>query len=204
MPRCRSMPARIHSHVLQDVLARLDKTYQWTFFRRPLLSERASTGFGALIRRARAGTSLSFIEYGNGARLDDGFLVLSRSGALPFAGPVHWKAGPRPSPSVVRRTVGMLASPARRTHTALAAHKSGNRIDLGIEAFATLSDGYAFTRLVQESRACTEDRATPRESPQEGISTPQGGDAAGQGASDGETPATGLSPQDSARLGPNQ
>ncbi|HEV2462155.1 MAG TPA: transposase, partial [Ktedonobacterales bacterium] len=60
--------AAIHSHVLQDVLARLDKTYQ-AFFRRVQRGERA--GFPRFKGRDRC-HSCTCKEYGNGARLDNG------------------------------------------------------------------------------------------------------------------------------------
>jgi len=74
--------ATIHSHVLQDVLARLDKTYQ-AFFRRVQRGERA--GFPRYKGRGRY-RSFTFKEYGNGATLDNGYLVLSKIGRIK----VHW------------------------------------------------------------------------------------------------------------------
>ena len=70
--------AAIRSHVLQDVLARLDKTYQ-AFFRRIQQGEKA--GFPRFKGRSRY-HSFTFKEYGNGARLDNGFLVLSKIGRI--------------------------------------------------------------------------------------------------------------------------
>src|SRR6476661_478095 len=70
--------AAIHSHVLLDVLARLDKTYQ-AFFRRIQRGEKA--GFPRFKGRNRF-HSFTFKEYGNGARLDNSFLVLSRVGRI--------------------------------------------------------------------------------------------------------------------------
>jgi putative transposase len=67
--------AAIHSHVLQDVLTRLDKTYQ-AFFRRVQRGEKA--GFPRFKGRA-CYHSFTFKEYGNGARLDNGMLVLAKS-----------------------------------------------------------------------------------------------------------------------------
>src|SRR5262245_46891621 len=64
----------IHSHVLQDVLARLEKTYQ-AFFRRLVNGERP--GFPRFQGRKRW-HSFTYKEYGNGARLDNGALVLSK------------------------------------------------------------------------------------------------------------------------------
>jgi putative transposase len=60
--------AAIHSHVLQDVLARLDRTYQ-AFFRRVVAGEKP--GFPRYKGRGRY-RSFTFEEYGNGARLDNG------------------------------------------------------------------------------------------------------------------------------------
>src|SRR6185312_16353700 len=62
----------IHSHVLQDVLARLDKTYQ-AFFRRVRAGQ--TPGFPRFQGRGRF-NSCTYKEYGNGATLDNGFLVL--------------------------------------------------------------------------------------------------------------------------------
>ena len=70
--------ATIHSHVLQDVLARLDKTYQ-AFFRRVLAGEKP--GFPRFPGKNRW-HSFTYKEFGNGARLDNGFLVLSKLGRI--------------------------------------------------------------------------------------------------------------------------
>jgi len=70
--------AAIHSHVLQDVLARLDKTYQ-AFFRR--LADGEKPGFPRF-QGANRSHSFTYKEYGNGARLDNGYLVLSKIGRL--------------------------------------------------------------------------------------------------------------------------
>src|SRR6185437_12951903 len=70
--------AAIHSHVLQDALARLDKTYQ-AFFRRVKVGEKA--GFPRYQAYMRY-HSFTYKEIGNGATLDNGTLVLSRIGRL--------------------------------------------------------------------------------------------------------------------------
>jgi putative transposase len=70
--------AAIHSHVLQDVLARLDKTYQ-AFFRRVANGEKP--GFPRFQGRGRW-HSFTYKEYGNGARLDNGSLVLAKIGRI--------------------------------------------------------------------------------------------------------------------------
>jgi putative transposase len=74
--------AAIHSHVLQDVLARLDKTYQ-AFFRRLATGEKP--GFPRFQGRTRY-HSFTYKEYSNGAQLDNGSLVLSKIGRIN----VHW------------------------------------------------------------------------------------------------------------------
>jgi putative transposase len=70
--------AAIHSHVLQDVLARLDTTYH-AFFRRVAHGEQP--GFPRFQGSNRY-HSFTYKEYGNGARLDNGALVLSKIGRI--------------------------------------------------------------------------------------------------------------------------
>jgi putative transposase len=70
--------AAIHSHVLQDVLARLERAYQ-AFFRRVQAGEKA--GYPRFKSRNRY-RSFTFKEYGNGALLDNGTLVLSKIGRI--------------------------------------------------------------------------------------------------------------------------
>src|SRR5262249_6706742 len=65
--------AALPSQVLHDVLVRLDKTSQ-AFFRRLAAGEKA--GFPRYQGRTRW-HSFTYKEYGNGARLDNGYLVLS-------------------------------------------------------------------------------------------------------------------------------
>jgi putative transposase len=74
--------AAIHSHVLQDVLARLDRAYQASF-RRVQHGEKA--GFPRFKGWNRF-HSFTFKEYGNGAQLDDTYLVLPKIGRIS----VHW------------------------------------------------------------------------------------------------------------------
>jgi putative transposase len=70
--------AAIHSHVLQDVLARLDKAYQ-AFFRRMQAGEKRGK---PRFQGRNRWHSFTFKEYGNGARLDNGYLVLSKIGRI--------------------------------------------------------------------------------------------------------------------------
>ena len=60
------------------MLARLDKTYQ-AFFRRVANGEKP--GFPRFQGRTRW-HSFTYKEYGNGARLDNGYLVLSKIGRI--------------------------------------------------------------------------------------------------------------------------
>ena len=130
--------AAIHSHVLQDVLARLDKTYQ-AFFRRMQVGEKA--GFPRYQARTRY-HSFTYKEFGNGATLDNGFLVLSKVGRIA----VRWS---RPIEGTIKMVTisqevdgwyvcfscaGVLVQPLPTTGRE-------NGIDLGLEAFATLADG---------------------------------------------------------------
>ncbi|HEX6122441.1 MAG TPA: transposase [Ktedonobacterales bacterium] len=130
--------AAIHSHILQDVLARLDKTYQ-AFFARVKRGEKA--GFPRFQGRDRW-HSFTFKEVGNGARLDNGYLVLSKIGRLK----VHWSRPLEGTPKTVTISkeadgwyvaiscAGVPTQPLPPT-----GQETG--IDLGIEAFATLANG---------------------------------------------------------------
>ena len=130
--------ADIHSHVLQDVLARLDKTYQ-AFFRRVKSGEKA--GFPRFQARTRW-HSFTYKEFGNGARLDNGFLVLSKIGRIA----VHWSRpveGTLKTITISREADGWYVSFSCADVPVQVLPPTGQEagIDLGIEAFATLSDG---------------------------------------------------------------
>jgi putative transposase len=130
--------AAIHSQVLQDVLARLDKTYQ-AFFRRLIAGEKA--GFPRYQSRDRY-HSFTYKEYGNGTMVDNGFLGLSKIGRIA----VRWSRPLDGIPKTVtlsREAEGWYVcfSCAYAPIQPLPATGQKTRIDLGIEAFATLSDG---------------------------------------------------------------
>ena len=119
-------------------MARLDKTYQ-AFFRRLQRGEKA--GFSALQRRNRF-HSFTFKEYGNGARLDNGDLLLSKIGRIR----VQWSRPLQGIPKTV--TISKVAdgwyvaiSCANAPVQPLPPTGQEMGIDLGIESFATLSDG---------------------------------------------------------------
>lgn len=130
--------AAIHSHVLQDVLARLDTTYQ-AFFRRVQRGEKA--GFPRFKGRERF-HSFTYKEFGNGARLDNGFLVLSKIGRVA----VRWSRPLEGTPKTVtlsREADGwyVAISCAEVPIKPLPRTGADTGIDLGLESFATLADG---------------------------------------------------------------
>jgi putative transposase len=134
--------ASIHSHVLQDVLARLEKTYQ-AFFRRLQAGEKAGkrAGFPRFQGRNRS-HSFTFKEYGNGATLDNGFLVLSRIGRIA----VRWSRPIEGTPKTVtisKEADGWYVCCSCADVPVRPVPPTGQEtgIDLGIEAFATRSDG---------------------------------------------------------------
>jgi putative transposase len=130
--------AAIHSHVLQDVLSRLDKTYQ-AFFRRLKAGEKA--GFPRFRSRERW-HSFTYKEFGNGATLDNGFLVLSKIGRIALRWSRPLKGAPK-TVTISREVDGWYVcfSCADVPAQSLPATGQETGIDLGIEAFATLSDG---------------------------------------------------------------
>ena len=127
----------IHSHVLQDAQARLDNTYQ-AFFRRVRARERAGVPHYQARTRWH---SFTFMEYGNGARLDNGLLVLFKIGRVA----VRWSGPIEGTPKAVtnsREADGwyMCVSCAGAPIRSLPATRQEG-INLGIEAFATLCNG---------------------------------------------------------------
>jgi putative transposase len=128
----------VHSHVLQDVLARLYKTYQ-AFFRPVQRDEKAG------LPRFKGGNryhSFTYKELGNGAAINNGFLVLSKLGRIA----VRWSRPLLGTPKAVTISreadgyyVCFSCADAPAQHLPTVGQETG--IDLGLEAFATLSDG---------------------------------------------------------------
>ena len=155
----------IHSHVLQDVLARLDKAYQ-AFFRRLQRGEKA--GFPRFKGRTRF-HSFTCKEYGNGARLDNGFLILSKIGRIG----VHWS---RPIEGVIKTVT--ISKEADRWYVAFSCDNvpmqplpltGQDGIDLGLESFATLATGqHIHPRVLSQSRGLPAPLPTTGRTPQEG------------------------------------
>jgi putative transposase len=130
--------AGVHSHVLQDVLARLDKAFQAFFWR---IGEGQTPGYPRFHGRTRY-NSFTYKEFGNGTALDNGFLVLSRIGRIG----VRWSRPIEGTPKTV--TISKEAdgwyvcfSCADVPVQPLPPTGQETGIDLGLEAFATLSNG---------------------------------------------------------------
>jgi transposase len=134
---------------LQDVLARLDKTYQ-AFFRRIQRGEKA--GFPRFKGKNRY-HSFTYKEYGNGARLDNGFLVLSKIGRIS----VHWSRPIEGTPKTVTISHEADGWYVAISCTDVSLHplpstEQEMAIDLGLESFATLANGEAICALAAIAR----------------------------------------------------
>ena len=128
----------IHSQVLQDILTRLDRAFQ-RFFARVKAGE--TPGYPRF-HGANRYNSFTYKQFGNGATLDNGFLVLSKIGRIA----VRWSRPLEGTPKTItisREADGWYAciSCADVPTQPLPATGQETGIDLGIEAFATLSDG---------------------------------------------------------------
>jgi putative transposase len=128
----------IHSQVLQDVLTRVDRTFQ-AFFRRVKAGE--TPGYPRFKSSTRY-DSFTYKQFGNGATLDNGFLVLSKIGRLA----VRWSRPLQGTPKTVtiRREVDgwyvtFSCADVPTKPLPLTGRETG--IDLGLESFATLADG---------------------------------------------------------------
>jgi putative transposase len=132
--------AAIHSHVLQDVLARLDRTYQ-AFFRRVQAGQ--PPGFPRFQGRNRY-HSFTYKEYGNGARLDNGFLVLAKIGrvAMRWSRPL---AGTPKTVTIAREADGwyVVISCAEVAAQPLPPTGRETGIDVGLKVFLITADGLA-------------------------------------------------------------
>jgi putative transposase len=128
----------IHSQVLQDVLTRLDRAFQ-RFFARVKAGE--IPGYPRF-QGANRYNSFTYKQFGNGATLDNGFLVVSKIGrvALRWSRPLE---GTPKTVTISREADGwyVCISCADAPIRPLPATGQETGIDLGIEAFATRSDG---------------------------------------------------------------
>ena len=130
--------AGIHAQVLQDVLTRLDKTYQ-AFLRR--LKAGQTPGFPRFHGRTRY-HSFTYKQYGNGARLDNGFLLLSKIGRSA----VRWSRPLEGTPKTItftREADGWYAIISCADLPAQPLPPAGREtgLDLGLKVFLITSDG---------------------------------------------------------------
>ncbi len=130
----------IHSQVVQDVLTRLDRAFQ-AFFRR--VRNGQTPGYPRF-RGSKRYNSFTYTQVGEhgGARLDNGFLIRSKIGRIA----VRWSRPLEGAPKTV--TLGREAdgwyvgfSCADVPVQPLPPTGQETGIDLGIEAFASLSNG---------------------------------------------------------------
>jgi putative transposase len=132
--------AAIHSQVLQDVLTRLDRTYQ-AFFRRVKTSQ--TPGFPRFQGRNRY-HSFTYKQFGNGARLDNGFLVLSKIGRVAL----RWSRPLEDTPKTVtisREADGwyVIFSCAEVPTQPLPPTGRETGIDVGLKVFLITADGWS-------------------------------------------------------------
>src|SRR5260221_3489606 len=130
----------IHSQVLQDVLTRLDRAFQ-AFFCRVKAGE--DPGYPRFQGASRY-HSFTYKQYGNGARLDNGFLALSKSGRVA----VRWSRPLEGTPKTVTVSheadgwyaiISCADVPARPMP--MTGKETG--IDVGLKVFLITADGKA-------------------------------------------------------------
>jgi putative transposase len=130
----------IHSQVLQDVLTRLDRAFQ-AFFRRVKVGAEEKPGYPRFQGQNRY-DSFTYKQFDNGARLDNGFLVLSKIGRVA----VRWSRALEGAPKTVairKEADGWYACFSCADVPAQPLELTGQEtgIDLGLESFATLANG---------------------------------------------------------------
>jgi putative transposase len=130
--------AGIHSQVLQDVLTRLDKAYQ-AFFRRVKAGQ--TPGFPRFQARTRY-HSFTYKQFGNGAQLDNGFLVLSKIGRVT----VRWSRpieGKPKTATISHEADGwyVIFSCAEVPEQTLPMTGKETGIDVGLKVFLVTADG---------------------------------------------------------------
>ena len=165
--------AIIHSQVLQDVLTRLDKAYQ-AFFRRVKAGQKP--GFPRFQGRGRY-HSFTYKQFGNGAQLDNGFLVLSKIGRLA----VRWSRPIEGTPKTVTIRheadgwyVVFSCAEVPEQPMPLTGKETG--IDVGLKVFLITADGLVVEnprhhRQAEKRLARAQRRVSKR---QKGIDTPHG------------------------------
>jgi hypothetical protein len=166
----------IHSQVLQDVRARLDRAFQ-AFFRR--IREGQTPGYPRFHSAARY-TSFTYKQVGNGAALDNGCLVLSKIGRLA----VRWSRPLEGTPKTV--TISREADGGGAGGGAGGGHRHG----LGVLRHARHWRAHLQPALVPQSRAAPQNRPALRlTAPERKPPQMQSGHTAGESASQGEATA---------------
>jgi len=128
----------VHSQVLQDVVLRVDRAFQ-AFFRR---LQQGQTPGSPRFHGPDRYSSFTYPQYGNGATLDGGVLCLSKAGRILIR--LHRPLEGTPKTLTINREADgwyVCISCADVPAQPLPATGQDTGIDLGIEAFATLSDG---------------------------------------------------------------
>jgi putative transposase len=128
----------VHSQVLQDVLRRVDKTYQ-AFFRR--IANGETPGYPRF-QGANRYHSFTYPQYGNGAVLDGSVLSLSRIGRIPIR--LHRSLHGTPKTVTISREAdGWYASCscADVPTESLPSTKRETGIDVGLKVFLITADG---------------------------------------------------------------
>jgi putative transposase len=143
----------IHSHVLQEALTRLDRAFQ-RFIARVKSGE--TPGYPRF-HSANRYRRFTYKQFGNGATLDNGFLILSKIGRIA----VRWSRPLEGAPKTVtiaREADGWSAccSCVDASVLSLSAAGQETEIDLGIEALITLPNG---TRVFSPGWYRTAERA---------------------------------------------
>jgi putative transposase len=127
----------VHSQVLQDVLHRVDRAFQ-AFFRRVKAGEKP--GYPRFKGRGWY-DSLSYPQWGNGINLDRGRLFLSKIGAVRLHNDRPLDGTPKTC-TIVRKADGWYASiTCEVAPSPLPPTGKAIGIDVGLESFATLSNG---------------------------------------------------------------
>jgi putative transposase len=128
---------QVHSQVLQEVLHRVDRAFQ-AFFRR--CKNGKKPGYPRF-RGKGWYDSFCYPQWGNGAKFQDGRLVLSKIGSIRIHTDRPLQSRPKTC-SIIRRADGWYACIVCEVEPCpLPETREDIGIDLGIEHFATLSTG---------------------------------------------------------------
>jgi putative transposase len=128
----------VHSQVVQDVLMRLDRTFQ-AYFRRVKAGE--TPGYPRFRGRGRY-TSFTYPQYGSGVVLDGGLLSLSKIGRIPVR--IHRPLEGTPKTVTISREAdGWYAcfSCAEVPMASLPMTGKETGIDVGLKVFLVTADG---------------------------------------------------------------